>query len=104
MPEERDYRRIILHVYNQQLPITISVDEEEMYRNAAKLVSDKVNFYANASKHSKVNDQMMLYMVLVDIAMMYQREHAKSDDLKDMGEILVRLTSEIEDALKNEEK
>ena len=103
MSEEREKRRIILHVYNQQLPITIYADEEEMYRNAAKLVSDKVNFYANASKHSKVNDQMVLYMVLVDIAMMYEREHAKMDT-QSIGEILVRLTSEIEDALKSDVK
>ena len=103
MSGEREKRRIILHVYNQQLPITIYADEEEMYRNAAKLVSDKVNSYANASKRSNVNDQMVLYMVLVDIAVMYQREHAKMDT-QEMGEALVRLTSEIEDALKSDVK
>ena len=101
MAEERAKRRIILHVYNQELPITIYADEEELYRNAAKLVSDKVNYYANLSRRNSINDQMMLYMVLVDVAMMYEREHAKKDTAE-LGEMLGKLTAEIEDALKKD--
>lgn len=103
MAEERVKRRIILHVYNQELPITIFADEEELYRNAAKLVSDKVNYYANIAKRSSINDQMMLYMVLVDIAMMYEREHEKKDT-NALGDVLGKLTAEITEALNHNSK
>ncbi len=103
MPEERAKRRIILHVYNQVLPITIFADEEEQYRNAAKLVDEKVNYYANIAKRSQINDQMMLYMVLIDVAMMYLKEHEKKDTIA-LADVLGKLTSEIEDTLKNDSK
>lgn len=103
MAEERAKRRIILHVYNQELPITIFADEEGLYRDAAKLVSEKVNYYANIAKRSHINDQMMLYMVLVDVAMMYQREHEKKDT-EALVNVIGKLTSEIEDTLKDDSK
>lgn len=103
MAEERAKRRIILHVYNQELPITIYSDEEQLYRDAAKLVTEKVNYYATIAKRSNINDHMMLYMVLVDIAMMYQREHEKKDTIA-ISDVIGKLTSEIESTLKNDSK
>ena len=99
MPEvNKEKLHIRLHVYDEEIEVTVNRDEEEYYRAAAKLITDRYNAYAQAYKGRK-SDHTIALMSLIDIALMYQREHGKNDTTP-YNDILSRLTSEIESALK----
>ena len=89
---------IRLHVYDAEIEVTINREDEEYYRAAAKLITDRYNAYAQAYKGRK-SDHTIALMSLIDIALMYQRERGKNDTVP-YDNILARLTSEIENALK----
>ena len=89
---------IRLHVYDMDIAVNINREDEELYRNAAKLITGTVNDYAKIYKENKtVKD--LLYMALIDIALRYMRE-SKRNDTAPISNILVKITSEIEHALK----
>ena len=89
---------IRLHVYDEEIEVTVNRSDEEYYRAAAKLITDRYNAYAQAYKGRK-SDHTIALMSLIDIASMYQRERGKNDTVP-YDNILARLTSEIENALK----
>ena len=88
---------IRLHVYDEEIEVTVNRSDEEYYRAAAKLITDRYNAYAQAYKGRK-SDHTIALMSLIDIALMYQRERGKNDTAP-YDNILTRLTSEIEHAL-----
>ena len=53
MAENNNKLHIRLHVYDMELPVTIVREEEEFYRNAAKLITETVNNYAQVFKGRK---------------------------------------------------
>ena len=89
---------ITLHVYNEDITVTIKREDEEFYRSAAKLITDRYNAYAQAYKGKKSEHTISL-MTLIDIALLYERERGKNDTAP-YDTILNKLTSEIEEALK----
>ena len=89
---------IRLHVYNEDIEVTVNREDEAYYRAAAKLITDRYNAYAQAYKGRKSEHTISL-MTLIDIALLYEREHCKNDTAP-YDTILSRLTSEIEEALK----
>ena len=89
---------IRLHVYDTDIPVNINREDEELYRNAAKLITDAVNEYARRYSGKK-GVKEVLYMALIDIALRYVRE-AKRNDTAPINDMLVKITSEIEDVLK----
>ncbi len=89
---------IRLHVYDEDIQVTVKRSEEEFYRKAAKLITDRYNAYAQAYKGRK-SEHIIALMTLIDIALMYEREHGKNDTAP-YDSILAKLTSEIEEALK----
>lgn len=100
MPEEKKEKlHIRLHVYDTEIAVNVIRDEEELYRNAAKLITEVVNTYANLFKGKK-SDKDLLYMALIDIALRYEKE-SKRNDTAPVNDILAKLTSEIEEALKS---
>lgn len=96
---KKEKLRIRLHVYDTEMSVNVLPEEEYLYRNAAKLITDTVNTYANAFKGSK-GEKDLLYMSLIDIALRYERE-ASRNDTEPFSDLLGKLTSEIEDALKD---
>ena len=88
---------IRLHVYDEEIEVTVNRDDEEYYRAAAKLITDRYHAYAQAYKGRK-SDHTIALMSLIDIALMFQRERGKNDTAP-YDNILTRLTSEIEHAL-----
>lgn len=96
--KSRDKLHIRLHVYDTDLSVIIPPEEEELYRRGAKLITDIVNSYAAVFKGRKT-DKDILYMALIDLALRYEKE-AKRNDTAPYNDILSKLTSEIEDALK----
>lgn len=89
---------IRLHVYDEEVEVTIDRDEEVYYRAAAKLITDRYNRYAQVFKGKK-GDHTISLMTLVDIALMYEREKGNNDTAP-YDTILKQLTSEIDEALK----
>ena len=87
-----------LHGYNEDIEVTVNRQDEELYRNAAKLITDRYNAYAQAYRGKKSEHTISL-MTLIDIALLYERERSKNDTAP-YDTILSRLTSEIEEALK----
>ena len=92
---------IRLHVYDEEIEVTVRREDEEYYRAAAKLITDRYNRYAQAYKGRK-SDHTIALMTLIEIALRYEKELAKNDTTP-YDNILSQLTSELEEALKNEE-
>ena len=89
---------IRLHVYDEEIEVTIPRQDEEYYRKAAKLITDRYNAYAQAYKGKK-GEHTIALMTLIDIALLFERESAKNDTAP-YDDILTKLTSEIEEAMK----
>ena len=87
MAEEKQHIR--LHVYDTDMSAYIMREEEKLYRDAAKLITDKINNYAGRFKGRK-SEKELLYMALIDIALNYERELSRNDTAP---------FNEIEDAL-----
>ena len=89
---------IRLHVYDEEIQVTVKRSDEEYYRSAAKLITDRYNAYAQAYKGKK-SEHTIALMTLIDVALMYERERGKNDTAP-YDDSLTKLTSEIEEALK----
>ena len=89
---------IKLHVYDEEIEVTVDRADEEYYRRAAKLITDRYNAYAQAYKGRKGEHTISL-MTLIDVSLMYERQRAKNDTAP-YESVLAKLTSEIEEALK----
>jgi cell division protein ZapA len=89
---------IRLHVYDEEIEVTIPRQDEEYYRKAAKLITDRYNAYAQAYKGKK-GEHTIALMTLIDIALLFERESAKNDTAP-YDDVLAKLTSEIEEAMK----
>lgn len=98
MAEENDKLHIKLHVYDTDISVNVLRDDEAYYRRAAKLITDTVNTYAAVFKGRKT-DKELLYMALIDIALRFEKESGRNDTAP-YSDILGKLTSEIEEALK----
>lgn len=88
---------IRLHVYDEEIEVTVNREDEEYYRSAAKLITDRYNAYAQAYKGRK-SEHVISLMTLVDIALLYQKERSHNDTAP-YDNVLARLTKEMEDAL-----
>ena len=103
MPEVNDEKlHIRLHVYDEEVEVTVNLSDEEYYRRAAKLITDRYNAYAQAYKGRK-GEHTIALMTLIDVALMYERERGKNDTAP-FKDILSKLTSEIEEALDDSER
>lgn len=96
--QNKDKLHIRLHVYDEDIEVVVNRDEEEYYRSAAKLITERYNAYAQAYKGRK-SDHIIALMTLVDIALMYQKERTHNDT-SPYDNVLAKLTTEIEEALK----
>ncbi len=95
--QNKDRLHIRLHVYDEEIEVVINREDEEYYRSAAKLITERYNGYARRFKGRKT-DHTIALMTLVDIALTYQKERASNDTLP-YDNVLARLTSEIEAVL-----
>ncbi len=95
--QNMDRLHIRLHVYDEEIEVVINREDEEYYRSAAKLITERYNGYAQRFKGRK-SDHTIALMTLVDIALTYQKERANNDTMP-YDNVLARLTSEIEEIL-----
>jgi cell division protein ZapA len=94
---EQNKQHIRVHLYDEDIDVLVSLDEEMFYRAAAKLITDRYNAYAKVYRGRK-SDHTVALMTLLDIALLYQKEHAHNDTLP-YDVVLARLTKEMEEAL-----
>ena len=99
MAEDNNKLNIRLHLYDTEMAVKVYREEEEVYRNAATMINDTVNTYAKILK-GKRGDKEILYAAMLDIALRYEKE-SKRNDTTPYSDILSKLTSEIEEALKD---
>lgn len=78
MADKEDKLHIRLHVYDTEIPIRVPREEEALYRDAAKLITERMNTYAQLFANRKSEKEFSL-MAMLDIAMMYERELSRSD-------------------------
>ncbi len=95
--QKTDRLHIKLHVYDEEIAVVINREEEEFYRSAAKLITERYNAYSGHFKGHKT-DHTIALMTLIDIALLYQKERSHNDTSV-YDNVLARLTGEIEDAL-----
>ena len=95
--QNKDRLHIRLHVYDEEIEVVINRDDEVYYRNAAKLITERYNAYAQVYKERK-GDHVLALMTLIDIALMYEKERSHNDT-SPYDNVLARLTSEIEEVL-----
>lgn len=91
--------RIRLHLYDTDIQVNVRPEDEPLYRDAASLITTTVNAYAARYKGTK-GVKECLYMALVDIALRYEMQLARNDT-EPYRDMLSKLTSEIEDVLKD---
>ena len=99
--QNQDRLHIRLHVYDEEIEVVVKREEEEFYRAAAKLITERYNAYAQAYKGRK-SDHTIALMSLIDIALLYQKERSHNDT-SPYDNVLARLTAEIEEALGGKE-
>ena len=96
MAEENKKLNIRLNLYDTDMAVKVFPEEEEYYRNAAKLITNTMNTYVPILRGKKTEKEIM-YAAMLDIALMYEKDNTGS-----YSDILEQLTSEIEEALKND--
>ena len=84
--QKKDRLHIRLHVYDEEIDVVINREEEEFYRAAAKLITERYNAYSGYYKGRKT-DHTIALMTLIDIALLVY------------DNVLARLTGEIESVL-----
>lgn len=92
-----DKLHIRLHVYDEEIEVGIDRSDEEYYRAAAKLITDRYNVYSQIYKGRK-SDHTIALMTLIDIALRYQKDNTRNDTAP-YKDVLAQLTSEIESVL-----
>lgn len=97
MAVENDKLHIRLHVYDTYIPVTVRPEDEAYCRNAAKLITDKVNSLMDVYGTSR-SEKEIIRMAMLDIAIDLEFEKS-NNDTKPYDDILTKITSEIEDAL-----
>lgn len=98
MAGEEEKLHIRLHIYDTDMPVVIDRADEFTYREAAKDINKAINAYSEIFKGKK-SDKEILYMALIDITYNYEVEKMKND-ITPINDILSKITTEIEDALK----
>ena len=96
--QNQDRLHIRLHVYDEEIEVVIKRDDEEYYRAAAKLISERYGAYAQVFKGRK-SDHTIALMTLIEIALRYEKEMDRNDT-SPYDNILLQLTGEIEEAMK----
>ncbi len=91
-------RGIKLHPYDTEISVNISPEDEEYYRLCEKLITQVMKIYSSRFAKER-SEKEIFYMALIDIALRFVRERVRKDVL-DYKDILSKLTSEIEEALK----
>jgi hypothetical protein len=87
---------IKLRIGNQIESINVERNKEIYYRNASKLINDKLNLYS--TRYPNQSNEKYMSMVLLDITVNLMKNEMQNDT-KPFIDCLKKLTTEIEDTL-----
>ncbi len=96
MSEQNDTLSITLKFGTWTLPMTISRNDEYIYRQAEKLIKERYNFYT--SNYPGQNTEMYLVMTVLDVAVLFKKQE-DSMDTSPIKDRMVPLLEELELAL-----
>jgi cell division protein ZapA len=100
MPDE-----ILIHLEvipgGRKYPVRIHPDEEEIIREATKLLRTKFNAYKNTFSEAKLSDKDILAMMAIEIATNHLKLEKKNDTVPFTTKIK-QLNDELKDFLKEE--
>ncbi len=99
--KESEKFHIRLHVYDEDIDVAIDRKDEEYYRAAAKLITERYGTYAQIFMGHR-SDHTIALMTLVDIAMRYQKERQRNDTAP-IYDILMQLNAEMATVLEEGE-
>lgn len=94
----KEKQHISLNICNEKIDIYVKADEEIFYRNAEKLVESTYTKYDELFRGRR-SERFVAATALLEIGVKYQMEHA-SKDTDSYNNLLERLTSEIDEALR----
>ena len=97
----KELQHIKLHVYDTDIDISVDRNEEPLYREAAKLITERYGIYKMLYEKTKGDHEIAL-MTMVEIALQLQRQLHRNDTAP-LVTMISQMTSEIEDALKKSE-
>lgn len=95
--EVNDKITIRLELHDQELPVTIPREGEELTRRAARLINETLNPYFETYAGQR-KDTEILYMAMLNIALQLEKERRRNDS-QPFVDTLSKITSEIEDVL-----
>ena len=101
MAEQTKEMNIRLHVYDEEIDVTIKREDEALYRAAAAYITKRYNVYAHSFNGKKSNHTIAL-MVMVDIALRLERE-LRRNDTAPFDDVIATLTDELEQVLNNKQ-
>lgn len=88
---------IRLHIYDTEIMVRVPREDEALYRKGAELINELLNAYYSNFKGSK-SDKEISYFAMIDLALRLERQLTRNDT-KPYDDILLKLTSEIENTL-----
>ena len=87
---------ITLMIGRQSQQIHILREQEEIYRNAARQINEKLSRYESAYPGQSTERYMSIVLLDLAVQMLQLKE---KDDVKPIFEVLSNLTTEIEEAI-----
>lgn len=91
--------RINIQVGENKHPLFVSRDEEPIYRNAARLVNDRILAYATKYRGANLPSDYLLAFAAIDIAAKYVRQD-KDSNAHEAEQRLQELAKEIREFMK----
>jgi len=101
MADNNDRLGIKLDIGRRSISVTIPRNMEQLYRDAGKLINQRINTYA--TRYPDKDHEQFLCMALIDIALMYKRNEAKNNT-QPYDAAITQLTSEIEELIGDKRK
>ncbi len=72
-----DQLNITLKIGSRPFPMTVNKDDEYSYREAEKLINERLRFYAN--RYPTQSNETYLMMTLLDVALSLKQNELKND-------------------------
>ena len=91
-------QHISLNICDEKIDIYVKTDEEAYYRDAEKLARATYGKYAELFRGRR-SERFIAATALLEMGVKFQMEHAIKDT-DSYNDFLIRLTSEIDEALK----
>jgi cell division protein ZapA len=85
----------------RKYPVWIKNEDEQLVREATKLLRQKLNAYKQTFSEAKLSDKDLLAMAAIDMAVSHLRLEKKNDTIPFTTKIK-QLTEELRDLLKEE--